>query len=164
MLKLPVLPLKSANSLCAHVCCKCKVYDGNHLKTAHSAASNRSSLNFHVFLLHWFNYTSIWSSDKNRMLELQLSYLKANNSMPDYRMLHTETMNINVLQFQHSESFLLAVFCPAEQWNRCSVAPGSFHNWQDEIVSLVRQLTLEVCSKHILFCTFILQLPIREAI
>lgn len=40
--------------------------------------------------------------------------------------------------------------------------PGSFHNRQDEIVSLVRQLTLEVCSKHILFCTSILQLPIRE--
>lgn len=98
------------------------------------------------------------------MLELQLSNLKANNSVPDYKMLHTENMNINVLQFQLSESFLPAVFCPAEQWNRCSVVPGSFHNSQDEIVSLVRQLTLEVCSKHVLFCTSILQLPIREAI
>lgn len=130
---------------------------------AHSAASNRSSLELHVFFLHWFNYSSIWSSVKNRMQELQLSNLKVNNSVSDYKMLHTETMNINVLQFQHSESFLLAGFCPAEQWNRCSVSPGSFHNRQDEIVSLVRQLTLEVCSKHILFCTSIPQLPIREA-
>lgn len=158
------LPLKTANSICAPVSAKCKVYDGNRSK-AQPTLQQATDLawNFVVFF-QWFKYGLSWSSDKSRTLELQLSKLKRNNSLADYKKPHTENMNINVLQFQLPESFLLAVFCSAHQWNRHSVEPGSSHNRQDEMVSLVRQLTLEVCSKNILFCTSILQLPIREAI
>lgn len=62
---------------------------------------------------------------------------------------------------------LLAIFCSALQWYRSSVEPGFSYNRQDEIVSLVRQLTLEVCSKisfffaH-LYCSFQLERQYKQ--
>lgn len=64
------------------------------------------------------------------------------------------------------QSFLLAIFFPALQWQRSSVEPGSSYNRQDEIVSLVRQLTLEVClnisSFAHLYCSFQLRRQYKQ--
>lgn len=63
-------------------------------RIALSAGSNRSSLEFYDFFLWWLKYGLTCSTDKSRMLELPLSKLKANNSVVDYKKLHTENMNI----------------------------------------------------------------------